>query len=390
MELLRYLVGHSGLSGALALSTCNRTELYVTASADTSAAEIVARLARYLDPAGVAHEHVAIRQGRDAVEHLFRVAAGLDSMLVGEAQVLGQVRSAHRLAQQAGVLDAELDIVARRALTAGRAVRHRTALGRVRGGLGAAAVDVAAERLRGLAGRTALLIGAGKVGGAAARALQRRGAHVRVLSRSGESAAQLAEIVGGEVATESQVSAEVDVIIASTDSRELVLGAGTVAELQSRRCQRPLLIIDLAVPRNVDAGVSGVNGVELIDIDGVGRTIGAASAQAVDAAESIVRSAVDRTMAIIGVRETSAPSIRELLDRAERLRLQELGRTLSRLPSVDPESRARIERMTESLVAKLLHPPISHLREVADDPAAVVRLRDAFDLDGGTEPATRQ
>lgn len=389
-RLLRYLVGHSGLSGALALSTCNRTEFYVTAGMEIPGAEIAARLARYLDPSVMTGEHLVVREGREAVTQLFRVAAGLDSMLIGEPQVLGQVRAAHRLAQEAGTLDADLDVVARRALTAGKAVRHRTALGRVRGGLGEAAVDVARQRVGPLAGRPVLLLGAGKVGRAAAAALQRGGADITVISRGHESAVALASAVrghagGGDLIT---VGAGIDVIISSTDTPGLVLDTAAIAAIQVRRGGRSLLLIDLAVPRDIDAAAAAVTGVELVDVDGLGRSIGIASAEAVGAAEAIVAAAVERTMAVLDERESSAPTIRELLGRAERVRREEVERTLSRLPGLGEEERVRIQRMSESLVAKLLHWPVRHLREVADDPAAVLRLRDAFDLD--TEATTAE
>jgi glutamyl-tRNA reductase len=390
-QLLRYLVGHSGLSGALALSTCHRIELYVSCPTDGPVEEIVPRLTRYLDPSGKAGVASAVRtyEDEDAIAHLFRVAAGLESMVVGEAQVLGQVRAAHRVAVEAGTLDAHLDVIARRAISTGKRVRHETALGRAKGGLGQAAVDLAVKRLGSVHGRHILLVGAGKVSAAAARGLQRQGAELTVVSR-GESAVRLAGEVGGRVARGQDLVdliAASEVVITSTTSDHTILAAGAVAEAQRRRGNAPLLIIDLAVPRDVEPAAGAIEGVDLVDIDGLdGLEI--ADPEAVAAAGAIVEAELARTHAVLAARASSAPTVRELLARAETLRRREVERTVARLPE-DDEVRERIERMSRSLVAKLLDAPVRHLREVAHDPQAVLRVRDAFDLDAESDDPVR-
>ncbi len=186
-HLLRFLIGHGSLTGAAAISTCNRTELYVSAPEGADPEVIVPRLRRYLDPSGEDADpgHVTVFRDEAAVEHLFRVATGLDSMVVGETQVLGQVKAAHRLALETGSLDAQLDFVFRRAIAAAKLARTQTGIGRAAGSISEAAISVAERVLGSLDGRTALVIGAGNMSALAARRLQREGARLRVSSRGG-------------------------------------------------------------------------------------------------------------------------------------------------------------------------------------------------------------
>lgn len=390
-QLLRFLIGHGGLSGAAAISTCNRTELYASLPGAAVDQEAVARLRRYLDPSAGSDGsgHIVVRRGEEAVEHLFRVAAGLESMVVGEAQVLGQVRSAHRLALEAGSMDASLDFVFRRATAAGRRVRRETGLGRGAGSLSEAAVALAGELLGTLEGRSVLLIGAGKMSTLAARHLQGKGAHLRVSSRGGESAATLAAELGAAVVTPDDIAAaavECDLVITSTDSTEPVLDAATLTEVQRLRGSRPLCIVDMAVPRDVHPDAARVPGVTLVDVDRIGRHLEgslerrrAAVAAAADVARAEARLAVET----VELRSAADPTIRTLVSRAEAIRAHEVARTLARLPDADPLTRERIERLSQSLVRKLLHAPITHLREARGDAGAALRLREAFGLDDG-------
>ncbi|MFN2451774.1 MAG: glutamyl-tRNA reductase [Candidatus Dormibacteria bacterium] len=257
--LLRYLVGHAGLNGAAVLSTCNRTEFYITCP-DGLVADVIPRLARYLDPAGGGDvaTHLQAQVDADALRHLFRVAAGLDSMVVGEAQILGQVKAAHRLAREAGTLDPRLDFAFRRAASAGKRVRTETAVGRGAGSLTEVAIDQARSILGGLRGRGVLLVGAGKMSRSAARRLVDEGARLSVASRGGETALALAERLGaGTVAIDrkdiAEAAADVDVILCSTSSAEPVLTAADLRGVQRRRGGRPLPVLDIAVPRDVEA-----------------------------------------------------------------------------------------------------------------------------------------
>ena len=386
-SLLRYLVGHGGFSGAAVLSTCNRTEFYVTCP-DEDAVDIPARLAPHLDPAG-AHgiaRHLTMRAGEEALRHLFRVATGLESMVVGEAQVLGQLRDAHELARSAGTLDARLDFVMRRATSVGKAVRTQTGIGRGIGSLSEVAVDCAREVAGDLRGRGVLLVGSGKMSLLAARRLREIGARILATSR-GESKERLARNVEARVVPLGQiidVAESIDVVICSTSSDDPVLDPEFVARMQRRRGGRRLCIVDIAVPRDVDPSCASLPGVRLIDIDELGSRLAGrlgVRAESVPESELIIEEELRRTMTVIGQRDAAGPTITALIRRAETLRRREVERTLARAPQIDPDVRERIDVLTQSLVRKLLHGPITHLRDAAGDPSVARALREAFDLD---------
>jgi glutamyl-tRNA reductase len=384
---LRYLVGHAGMHGAAVLSTCNRTEFYVTCP-DEDAGDVVARIAPYLDPDG-RHNlagYLTAMLDESAVEHLMRVACGLDSMVIGEVQVLGQLKDAIRLAQEAGTLDARLDFVLRRAVSAGKLVRSETSLGRGVGNLAEVAAEAARECCGSLRERGVLLVGAGSMSRLAARRLRAMGANIIVTAR-GESRRLLADAVGGTAIRPSQLvefAPRLDAVLCCTSSDVVVVDAATVAAMQRARQGAPLCIVDLAVPRDVDPAAAHVGGVTLVDIDDVGRRLlghEAVRRQAVAAATEIVEREARRTMTVIGERDAAAPTITALLRRAEAIRRRELERTLSRSPELDATIRERIDVLTASLVRKLLHAPVTHLRESSDDPSVALTLRQAFDLD---------
>src|SRR5580700_1591229 len=275
---LRYLVGHAGLHGAAVLSTCNRTDFYVVCP-DELSAQVTPRLARYLDPggSGEVERHMVTFEDREAAEHMFRVASGLESMVIGEAQVLGQFKDAHRVATDAGTVDARLDYVMRRAISAAKRVRTDTALGRGAASLSEIAVECARSSCGDLEGKGVLLVGAGKMSRLAADRLRDQGARIMTTSR-GESSRRLARAIGAEsvaIADIAHVADRVDVIISSTDSATAVFDVAAIAEMQRRRERRPLCIVDMAVPRDVDAAAAKLPGVTLIDIDELGRRAGA-------------------------------------------------------------------------------------------------------------------
>jgi len=388
-QLLRYLVGHGGFAGAAALSTCNRTELYLSVPDEASAAEVASRVLSVLDPEGgpAIANHATVSEGEGGVLHLFRVAAGLDSMIVGEGQVLHQVRAAHRLALEAGSLDASLDFVFRRAIGAGRRVRAQTAIGTGAGSLSEAAVALAAAVLGSLEGRSVLLLGAGKMSSLAARQLSRRGAELRIASRGGSSAASLAAQLGAQVVAAGDLGSALvpcDLIIASTSSSRRVLDLAALLAAQQRRGGRPLCVVDLAVPRDVDPAVAGLPGVTLLDIDDLGRWLQgnlAGRRDAVLRAEAMAAEEAGHAVRIVGQRDTAHPTIRALVARAEEIRRREVARTVAQLPDRDPATVERIERLSRSLIRKLLHAPIAHLREAGGDAGAALRLREAFGLD---------
>jgi len=388
-RLLRYLVGHCGLRGAVVLSTCNRTEFYVSCPTAELADEVRPRLAMYLDPAGSGQvgDHLFELRDAEAIRHMLRVAAGLESMVVGEAQVLGQFRDAHQLARNAGTLDARLDYVMRRAVSAGKRVRTQTALGRRAGTIADAAVQIAREVAGDLRGRGVLVLGAGTMSTLAGRRLQQAGARLMIASRGGESAVALASaLADGAVAITDPVAVapQVDLLISCTNSSTTVLSAAEVAAMQERRGHRPFAIVDIAVPRDVEAAAAAVAGVTLVDVDALGdRVAGEVGQQrgALAEATAIIEAEVAHASTVVSERDTAGPTIGALVRQSEAVRRGEVERTLARMPGVDAVIAERIQQLTRSIVSKLLHAPISHLREFADDPGVALTLRDAFDLD---------
>lgn len=386
--VLRYLVGHSGLSAAAVLSTCNRTEFYLVSPDPALSDEVVPRLVRYLDPAGSAGiaEHLRAQRDADAVRHMFRVASGLESMVVGEAQILGQFKAAHRLARDAGTLDPRLDFVMRRAVSVAKRIHTETALGRRAGSLSAAAVEYAREVVGDLGGRSVLLVGAGEMSRLAARRLAAEAGRILITSRHGASASTLAAEVGAEAIESGDLVAaatEADVVLCSTDDPHPVLRLGDVDVIQRRRGHRPLCIVDIAVPRDVEPDAGIVPGVTLVDLDVLGEAVARnleARRGELPAAERIVEEAVAPTMAIIGERDATGPTIAALTAWAEAVRRRELERTLARGDGVGGAAE-RLDAVTRSLVRKLLHPAIAYLKDNAGDPAVVLVLREAFDLE---------
>jgi glutamyl-tRNA reductase len=383
---LRYLVGHAGLHGAAVLSTCNRTDFYVVCP-DNLSGEVAPRLARYLDPGGTreVERHMVTLEDREAALHMFRVASGLESMVIGEAQVLGQFKAAHRVAADAGTVDARLDYVMRRAISTAKRVRTDTALGRGAASLSEVAVECARASCGELDGKGVLLVGAGKMSRLAATRLHDQGARIMTTSR-GESSRRLARAVGAEpvaLAGLEDVAGDVDVIIASTDSPTTVLDAADIEVLQRRRAHRPLCIVDMAVPRDIAAAAARVPGVTLIDIDELGRRAGARLDQrreTIPAAEEIIDAELDKTVTVIGQRDTAGPTIAALVEWAETLRAREVNRSFGAGSEIDEETRERVEKLTRSMVRKLLHGPVTRLRE-AGDPATALAIREAFRLD---------
>ena len=386
-NLLRYLVGHGGAAAAAVLSTCNRTEFYLDCP-DSIAADMTATVAQCLDPSGERGvlSHVVNRVDADAIEHMFRVASGLDSMVIGEAQVLGQFKAAHRAARETATVNARLDFVMRRAISVAKLVHTHTAVGTAAGSLSDAAVDCALAVAGDLSGRGVLLIGGGEVSDLAARRLHALGARLLITSR-GEAKERLARAFGAEAVPMgelAQAAERFDVVIASTGSSGVVLDAAMVAAIQARRGRRPLCLVDLAVPRDVEPAAGVLPGVTLIDIDEVGRGLEARNRQrgaALAAAEQIVEVELGRTVKVLEQRDASAPAISALTRRAEEMRRRELEKTLARVPELDAAARERIDALTQSLVRKLLHEPVAYLRDSAEDPSVALLLREAFGLD---------
>jgi glutamyl-tRNA reductase len=386
VESLRALVGHAGLKGAVCLSTCNRTEFYVTTQDEQGPERTTSRFFHYLAPTPETAAMVFSRPGEAGLQHVFRVASGLDSMILGEAQVLAQFKRAHRIAQQAGTVDAELDLVMRRAVEAAKQVRSTTGISRQAVGFGQVAVKIAQRQLGGLSGRGVVILGGGSVGGSAARLLRRAGADPILVVRRGHRAEAVAEAVGGELVALEELpllSDRFQLIVCSTSSEARVLAAAQVAAI--RQCQPSgsrLLILDLAVPRDVEPEAARLEGVDLFDIDHLQDVI-AANLNSREAhrpkAEKVVLQSVAELTDELETRG-AASVIAALVDRAEVVRQGELQRAISRMRPIDAPERAHLERLTQAIAAKLMHQPITFLRKHADDPERRRLLEEAFGL----------
>ena len=345
---------------AVCLSTCNRTELYLAAEsgddAERRAEEALLALEAELGP--------ALYRLRDesAALHLFRVAAGLDSMVPGEGEILGQVRVAYEV----GTTGPILDRLFRQALHAGRKARVETAIGESPASVSSAAAALAEQVFGDLAGRKILVVGAGKVGDVAARNLLSRGADIAwIANRSAERAASVAARFGGEPLPLEAIDehlASADVVVASTGAPDWIIGRDQVERLLPTRRGRPLLLIDLAVPRDLDPSIHELDGCYLYDIDDlqavVAETIAVRRREA-EQAETIVAAEAERFREWQASRDV-VPAIASLRARAEEIRAAELRRA----KLTDAERRAA-ESVTAAVVNKLLHLPTIRMKQAA-------------------------
>jgi glutamyl-tRNA reductase len=373
------------------LSTCNRTEVYASVGHHDSGRRA---LNRFLADIGGVGELELPRHLRDywqeaAVRHLFRVAAGLDSMIPGEGQVLGQVGEAYELAARTRPLGAVLARLCDRALVVGKRARTETAIARSAVSVSQAAVELARSRLGSLADSTLLVIGAGKMGQLAARSLHERGAHrVLLMNRSAELAEAVVERLGGEAWPLAELGLAIelaDVVITSTGAEAFVLTARQVAAALPARSGRPLVIVDIAVPRNVEPAVGDLEGVELYNVDHL-QEVCAANLDhrrlEAERVEAIVEDELEKYVRWWQAREV-APTISALVDRAESIRREELARALARLGPLSEREINAISALSVSITRKMLHGPIVRLKERGsglDGKHYLHAVRELFDL----------
>ena len=395
-KALAGLLDQEHVHEAVVLSTCNRVEVYTAISRFHGAAGDVRRF--LADRAGLAlgelADHLYDYYEERAVQHLFTVASGVDSMVVGEAQILGQVREAFSAAQAERSVGPVLSALFTRAIKVGRRARSETGIGAGMASTVTVGLRVAAGQLDGLAGRRALLVGAGSLARLAGRALREAGAgELVVANRTAARGAALADELGGRSVPLERVAAELagaDLAIAATaGARPTVTTAAVAGALPRRGGGRPLVVLDLGVPRDVESEVRQLPGVVLADLDGL---------RAVLETDEGPRHQVERVRALIaeetrafmgGQREARlAPTIRALRARAEQVRQQELARAARRLGGLDERQRAAVEAVTRGLVNKLLHDPMVRGKALAARPDGdlyVAALRQLYGLDDGGE-----
>ena len=381
---------------AVIVSTCNRVEVYTAISRFHSAAGDVRRFLADLHglPVEELADHLYDYYEERAVQHLFAVASGVDSMVVGEAQILGQVREAFQAAQAERTAGPVLSSLFTRAIKVGRRARSETGIGAGMASTVTVGLRVAASQLDGLAGRRALLIGAGSLARLTGRALRAAGAaELVVANRTPATGASLAREFGGRAVPLDRVADELasaDLMVAATAGTTPTVPAATVAAALERRAAGPgaagpLVVLDLGVPRDVEPEVRELPGVVLADLDAL---------RAVLETDEEPRREVERVRALIaqetaaylgGQREARlAPTIRSLRARAEQVRQQELAKASARLAGLDERQRAAVEAVTRGLVNKLLHDPMVRGKTLAARPDGdlyVAALRELYGLD---------
>ncbi|WP_448641210.1 glutamyl-tRNA reductase [Geodermatophilus sp. URMC 63] len=384
VKALHELVESDHVSESLVLATCNRVEVFAEVDRfHGGVAEVSRVLARQ---AGATVEelspYVTVHYEDQAVAHLFTVAAGLDSMVVGETQVLGQLRAAYALAQEEGTVGRELHPVAQHALRVGKRVHAETGIDRAGANLVTVSLDHAEARVGPLAGRPTLVVGAGSMGALAATTLSRRGALVTVASRSPESAARLAAAVDGdtaELADLPRAIAAADVLVTCTGATGLVVSTDAVATAMAGRTGRPLAVVDLALPRDVDPGVAALPGVHVVDLAllqgersaaGGDPVAGPVGADDVSAAHVLIEA---ETALLRAERQAAAvaPTVSALRSQAAEVVDAELLRLSTRLPDLDARARNEIARTVRRVVDKLLHEPTVRVKELASTPGGV-------------------
>ena len=392
-KALADLKGREFVTEAVVVSTCHRVEVYVVAERFHGAVQDVRHFLSEL--AFVAPEdfsdHLYTYVDEAAAAHLFCVAAGLDSLVPGESQILGQVRDAWERARAEGAAGSRLSALFRHAVEVGKRARAETSIGRGITSLAHAAVAMAADRMGTLAGRRIVVLGAGEMGGGMASALAgagARGGELLVVNRTAERAVALAERVGGRAVPFEDlpgVLADADLLLSSTGAPGVVVEEADLAAALVGRSERPLYVVDLGMPRNVDPAVAALPGVVLLDLADlrsfVDTGIDGRRSEMVKV-RGVVAEELARYTAELAAREV-APTVTALRERAEAVRVAELQRHRARLAGLDPREQEAVAAITRGIVAKLLHEPTVRLKDAGGSPRGERlsgALRELFDL----------
>ena len=369
-------------SELLILSTCNRSEIYFC-SPDSCQVERNLRSflseRSHLSPDTL--DKLLYRyHGQDAVEHLLRVASGLHSLVLGENEILGQVKHAFEIAQEAGTVGAVLSAAYRYAIQTGKRVRTETHIAKAGRSVATVVVDLAQGIFGSLDHGTALIIGAGKISSLTARALVKAGLHcVFVANRTYEKAEKLAHNLGEHKSVAIHFSSledyleKADIVICSTGAPHLVLHAEQVIRVMKKRAGRPLLVVDLAIPRDADPEIAAIPNVYLRDMDGLQNLVEKQhpfTTRLIKQAESIIQDELNAFESWL-LAHRQAPLIRSLQAKANSIVQTELERTLRRLRDLSPEQQQAVEAMGRTIVKKLLHESLVCLRKPAENSDAV-------------------
>ncbi len=370
-ELIRDVQGAGVTRETVLLSTCNRVEVYAVADAPGEArAAVFRRLCQHrgVDPATV-EPLLYTHLDEEAIRHVFRVAASLDSMMVGEPQILGQVKDAFALAQACETVGPTLHTLFSQAFAVAKRVRTETDIARHAVSVSFAAVELARKIFDGLTGRAVLLVGAGKMSELAARHLVDHGAFpIYVVNRTWARAQEMARALSGTALPFAELDValgQVDIVVTSTGAPEPVIRRDAVQRVMHGRRGRPLFFIDIAVPRDVAADVQTLDDVYCYDIDDLKQVVDAnlrERAREAQRAEALVEREVAKFAARLRDVEV-IPTIVSLRERLESIRLAELKRALARVPDAPPQTREAMEALSAAIVNKILHAPVTKLRE---------------------------
>jgi glutamyl-tRNA reductase len=389
---LHELTGLPGVAEAMIVSTCNRVEIYAAVEGAGALDGLQRHVieGRALPPSVKAHLYA--HEGEPALRHLFRVTASLDSMVVGESQILGQVKQAFAVAMEAGTVGAVLQRALPRAFSLAKRVRTETDVARNSASIASAAVDLARQIFGELRGRHVLVVGAGKMGDLSARHLQGAGiGSLTVVNRTEARAQALAEKLGGQAASWNDLDRllqKVDIVLCSTGANEPVITADRVKRVMHARKGRWLFFIDIAVPRDVESAVGDIENVYLYDVDALENIVAQARAarqREANEAEAMVAEELKRYVeheVALGV----VPTIKLLRGRFLEVAQAEVERTLPRLSALGERDRAVVQSMAEAIVNKLLHVPLTKLKAEArinPESELAAHVRGLFDLHTG-------
>ncbi len=390
-QALGELRAYGGVDEALILSTCNRVELAISADDSCEPKRIADEFLTQRHPMSAdALDSLLYRyEGRDAIHHLFRVASSLDSMILGEPQILGQLKKAYAISKGCGAVHGTLDALVTRAFSVAKRVRSETGIGQMAVSVSYAAVELARKIFGTLADCTILIAGAGKMSELAARHLRRSGAaDVLVTNRTWERAEDMAKRFDGRAVEYDQFLAtlpKADILIASSAAPHYLLTREDMQKVISARRNRPMFLIDIAVPRNIEPAVNEIDNVFLYDIDDLQEVVNSnlrERRKEADHAEEIVTAEVNRMMARLKAAELT-PTIVGLQEQLEQIRAGELERVRRKYGPFTPEQEEALEALTRGIVNKIAHGPISELRNHAGHPESahvIAAFRKAFHL----------
>ena len=393
-EATRKLMEYEGVTECIVFSTCNRVE-FVTTSDERLGLDGFLR-EYLLTETSHLREHLYEYHGDDVVRHVFRVAASLDSMIVGEPQILGQVKQAYNIGKAVGSVQTNLDSLLSRALAVAKRVRTETAIGSSAVSVASVAVELAKKIFGSLHGRTVYLVGAGKMSELAARHLRSHGAGaIFVSNRTHERAQQMAELIGGSAMHFDRLydtADQADIVITSTGAPHAIFRREHGERFMQRRKNRPMFFIDIAVPRDVDAAMSHVDGIFVYDIDDLQQVVDANVSdrgREAERAERLIEDEVTRFRRRIQSLD-AVPTIVALQKRMEQIRQAEIERLRAKMGDLTPEQQAAIDNLTRSIVNKIVHPPIAALKSVSGSEQLLVTAEMLRNLFGIEDEAARR